>query len=108
MQKLVIDTNVFVSSLIQHGYPYLITTEIFSNRSIQLCISGEIIEEYFEVLNREKFTKFPDFITKAQGLLTNIGKKGTKYSPVIKVSLIKDVETISSLNLLKPATPTFS
>jgi uncharacterized protein len=52
MQRLVIDTNVFVSSLIQRGYPYLITRELFSNNDIQLCVSDEILEEYYDVLNR--------------------------------------------------------
>ena len=39
------------------------------------CISDEVFEEYYDDLNREKFTKYPDFITKAQRLLANIEKK---------------------------------
>ena len=99
MQKLAIDTNVFVSSLIQRSYPYLITTELFSNNRIQLCISDEIFEEYVEVLNREKFTRFPEFIVKAQALLTSIRRKANKYSPVSKVTLIKDVADNKFLEL---------
>lgn len=78
MQRLVIDTNVFISSLIQRSYPYLITRELFSDNSLQLCISNEVFEEYVDVLNREKFTRFQDFTLKAQTLLTKIEKKANK------------------------------
>lgn len=99
MQKLVIDTNVFISSLIQHSYPYLITTELFSNNDIQLCISDEVFEEYYDVLHREKFEKFADFTTKAQTLLTNVSRKATKYSPASRVNLIKDAKDNMFLEL---------
>lgn len=45
MQKIIIDSNVFVSALIQHSYPYHIVTEIFSNNKIELCISDKVFEE---------------------------------------------------------------
>lgn len=99
MRKLVIDTNVFVSSLIQCGYPYLITRELFSNNDIQLCISDEILEEYYDVLNREKFTRFTGFTAKAQVLLANIKKKATKFFPDIKIDLIKDLDDNKFLEL---------
>ena len=99
MQRLVIDTNVFVSSLIQRGYSYLITKDLFSNSELQLCVSDEILEEYYDVLNRKRFTKFQDFTTKAQLLLTNIKKKATKFFPDIKVDLIKDLDDNKFLEL---------
>jgi len=49
MQKIVIDTNVFVSALIQRGYPFYIINELFFENKIKLCISDELLEEYFEV-----------------------------------------------------------
>ena len=99
MQRLVVDTNVFVSSLIQRSYPYLITTELFSNNNLQLCISDDVFEEYVDVLSREKFSRFPDFILKAQTLLTRIEKKAVKYSPAHKVTMIKDVDDNKFLEL---------
>lgn len=41
MQKVVLDTNVLVSSLIQHGYPYFIVYEL--------------VGEYYEVLTAASF-----------------------------------------------------
>ena len=55
MQKIVIDTNVIVSSLIQRGYPNLIIKDLFIEQKFQLCISDELLAEYYEVLARPKF-----------------------------------------------------
>jgi predicted nucleic acid-binding protein len=47
MQKVIIDTNVFVSSLIQHNYPFFVVDCIFKERnSIELCISEQLQNEY--------------------------------------------------------------
>ena len=99
MQRLIIDTNVFVSSIIQRSYPYLISKELFSNNLLQMCISSEVFEEYYDVLNREKFSKFPDFINKAQSLLVNISNKAVKFTPIIRVSLIRDIDDNKFLEL---------
>ncbi|HLR38562.1 MAG TPA: putative toxin-antitoxin system toxin component, PIN family [Chitinophagaceae bacterium] len=48
MKKIIIDTNVLVSSLIQKGYPSQILMELFSNDAIELCTSHEVLKEYFE------------------------------------------------------------
>ena len=84
MQKIVIDTNVLVSALIQRSYPFLIIDELFFDSKITLCISDELLEEYYDVLNRDKFAKYPDFVTKAEQLLVEIEEKSTIYTPEIK------------------------
>ena len=50
MNKVVIDTNIFISSFFG-GLPRKVIDE-WKNGKIQLCLSQEIIEEYLEVLNR--------------------------------------------------------
>lgn len=50
MIRVVIDTNVFVSSFFG-GIPRKII-DLWKNGSIVLCLSQEIIEEYLAVLNR--------------------------------------------------------
>ena len=69
MQKIVIDTNVLVSSLIQRSYPYSIVNELFIDDKIELCVSGELMAEYYEVLRREKFARFHDFFIRAEALI---------------------------------------
>ena len=55
MQKLVIDTNVMVSSLIQRGFPYKIVNELFIEGKVMLCVSEKLMAEYYEVFRRPKF-----------------------------------------------------
>ena len=89
MQKIVLDTNVLVSSLIQKNYPNFIINE-FIEHKFQLCISEELMAEYYEVLSRPKFSKFQDFFLRAEILLTEIETRASKYVPLIKLQLILD------------------
>jgi putative PIN family toxin of toxin-antitoxin system len=99
MQKIVIDTNVFVSSIIQRGYPYLIVNELFIEGKISLCISDEILQEYYDVLKRRKFEKYPDFVNKAETLLADIESKSTKFLPSKKLTIISDKDDNKFLEL---------
>jgi uncharacterized protein len=99
MQKIVIDTNVFVSALIQRSYPYHIIYDLFVDDRIQLCVSDELITEYLEVLSRKKFSKFPDFFIKAQAILAAIELKSVKYYPTIKLDIISDKDDNMILEL---------
>jgi putative PIN family toxin of toxin-antitoxin system len=99
MQKIVIDTNVIVSALIQRSYPYRIVNDLFLENKFQLCISDELMAEYYEVLSRPKFAKFHDFFTRAEVLLVNIEMKSIKYVPTIKLDLISDADDNMILEL---------
>jgi putative PIN family toxin of toxin-antitoxin system len=90
MQKIVIDTNVMVSALIQRSYPYHIIYDLFIDNKFQLCVSDELLSEYYEVLSREKFSKFQDFFLRAEALLVDIESKSVKYFPTIELTLISD------------------
>ncbi|WP_158859341.1 putative toxin-antitoxin system toxin component, PIN family [Lunatibacter salilacus] len=99
MQKNVIDTNVIVSSLIQRNYPYKIIYELFTHNKFMLCVSEELMSEYYEVLSRPKFAKFPDFFGKAENLLADIETKATKFVPSLKFDLISDKDDNMILEL---------
>jgi putative PIN family toxin of toxin-antitoxin system len=107
MQKIVVDTNVLVSALIQRSYPYHIVQELFSNDYIQLCLSDELFAEYYNVLNRKKFSKFPDFISNAQALLIDIEKRATKYYPTIRLKIISDSDDNKLLELAETCNANF-
>jgi putative PIN family toxin of toxin-antitoxin system len=49
--KVVVDTNVFVSSFLGTGNPRKII-DLWKQGEITLCLSTEIVEEYVEVLGR--------------------------------------------------------
>jgi len=99
MQKIVIDTNVIVSSIIQQGFSYKIVNELFIEDKIQLCVSDELMAEYYEVLSRPKFAKFHDFFTRAEALLVDIEDKATKFVPTITLDLISDADDNMILEL---------
>ncbi len=91
MVKVIVDTNVFVSSLIQHNYPFLVVDYIFKERKvIEHCISDELQNEYAEVLNRIRFFRYTDYDIKSKILLSNITNFGSKFSPTIKINLSQD------------------
>lgn len=90
MQKVVIDTNVIVSSLIQRNYPYLIVFDLFIEERIEICVSEDLMKEYYEVLKRPKFSKFQDFFARAESLLVDIVTKASLFVPTNKIDLISD------------------
>jgi putative PIN family toxin of toxin-antitoxin system len=92
MHNIIIDTNVFVSSLIQKSYPYRIVYELLIEDKIQLCISEKLLYEYYEVLHRPKFSIYKDFLIRAETLLTAITLKSKKFIPIIKLNIISDVK----------------
>ena len=55
MRKVVLDTNVLVSALwSKQGSPNSVVEKLFKNE-IELYYTDDIVEEYDEVLRREKF-----------------------------------------------------
>ena len=73
MQKIILDTNVIISSLIQKNYPYLIVDHCIDGNAI-ICVSNPILQEYIEVLGRPKFAKFTDFKTNADFLIVRLSE----------------------------------
>ncbi len=107
MQKIVVDTNILVSALVQRGYPYYIVTALFSNNDIELCISDELLQEYYDVLKRKRFSKYPDFVAKSQALLADIQKIAVKYSPSVKLNIISDIDDNKLLELAETCNANF-
>lgn len=89
MQRLILDTNIVVSSLIQKSFPYLVVDYCLNNNAL-ICLSNPILKEYFEVLNRPKFDRFPDFKTNVQFVLTRLQTYCEFFEPSKKLSLIAD------------------
>jgi uncharacterized protein len=100
MQKIILDTNVIVSSLIQKSYPYLIVEHCIDVNAI-ICISNAILEEYLEVLGRPKFSKFPDFKTNADFLIARLSEISETYEPKDKLDIIEDEPDNRILELAK-------
>ncbi|HVS94351.1 MAG TPA: putative toxin-antitoxin system toxin component, PIN family [Mucilaginibacter sp.] len=99
MQKVILDTNVVVSALIQKSFPYLIVYNLYIERKIQLCLSEELMTEYYEVLKRDKFSRFPDFTAMANLVLKDIHEHALFFKPEHKLQIIKDIDDNMLLEL---------
>jgi uncharacterized protein len=99
MQKVILDTNVLISALIQKNYPFLIVSEIIFEKKAILCLSEELLQEYFDVLSRPKFSRYPDFEAAGQSLLGAISDSGTSFNPKKKINLLKDQDDNKILEL---------
>jgi putative PIN family toxin of toxin-antitoxin system len=99
MQKIIIDTNVIVSSLIQKSYPHRIIYDLFIEDKIRLCISPFLLAEYSNVLERPKFAQFNEFAARAKTVLANIEIKAVSYQPRITLNIISDKDDNKILEL---------
>ena len=107
MQKVILDTNVVVSALIQKSFPFLILQDLYLERKIELCISEKLMIEYLEVLNREKFNRFPDFKAKAEIILVDVVNNATFFKPKKKVKKLRDIDDNMILELAAEAKADF-
>jgi len=107
MLKVVIDTNVLVSALIQKSYPFLIIDQLFIENKFLLYTSNEILAEYYEVLSRKKFSKYSEFKFRAETLLADIEAKALNITTNITIKLIKDVDDNKFLELAETCNADF-
>jgi len=90
MQNIVIDTNIIVSAFISpKGNAERVLESVLPSKSIMICYNEAIINEYIEVLGRDKFKRF------------GFDLKREKIDSVIK----KIVETGSIVNATKSKIP---
>ncbi len=90
MQRIIIDTNVLISALIQKSYPNFILYHCVLGNRFEVCISDVLLEEYLEVINRPKFSKYPDFLIKAELVISQIESLASKYYPRDRFETIAD------------------
>lgn len=63
--------------------------------------------EYFDVLSRPKFARFPDFTNRAENVLTEIGLKAELYKPNFKLDVISDQDDNRILELAEECNADF-
>lgn len=90
MQRVIVDTNVLVSSLIQKSYPYQIIYDLLIEEKFVMCVSDPLVQEYHDVLSRPKFVRFPDFSERSKSLLADIHAKAKSFSPSVQLDIIVD------------------
>jgi len=90
MQKVILDTNVVVSALIQKSYPHYIVFDYVLNEQLQLCLSEALLNEYSDVLSRPKFSNISNFVNNATIVLNRFIKIASFFEPTTQVNIITD------------------
>jgi uncharacterized protein len=89
--NVVIDTNVFISSIIgQVGFSRKIFDEIILTGDVQICLSQEVLEEYEEVAARPRFQKYKGFVETALELIKAIKSIAIWFEPKEKIDILPD------------------
>jgi putative PIN family toxin of toxin-antitoxin system len=91
MIRIVLDTNVFISALLQpNGLPAHILTVALGGERVRLCISAEIYSEYEEVIRRPRFRRSEPEIADA---LRAVREQGLWFKPLQEVRACSDPTT---------------
>jgi putative PIN family toxin of toxin-antitoxin system len=87
MIRVVLDTNIFVSALLQPLGPPAQVFLLAIGGSIQLCMSGNVYAEYEEVIRRPRLRRDEDVITAA---LQTIRERSLWFRPADAVRACAD------------------
>ncbi len=87
MIRVVLDTNIIVSALLQPLGPPARILALVIGGSIQLCVSGSVYAEYEEVISRPRFQRAEDIIA---GTLQDIRDTGFWVRPTDAVRACSD------------------
>lgn len=87
MIRVVLDTNIIVSALLQPLGPSARIFLMALSDLIQLCMSGSVYAEYEEVISRPRFKRSPEIIA---GALQAIRGKGSWVRPAEKLRICLD------------------
>lgn len=103
MLKIVLDTNIVVSALIGDSHPAEILRDIVFENKVVVAISQEVCEEYFAVINREKFRRYENFVVNVQIVLQRLVDLAVNYSPIEKFHTLRDQSDNKFLDLAAAA-----
>jgi uncharacterized protein len=88
MTRVVIDTNVFVSALLQpQGPPAQVLMVALARQNVRLCVSADIYAEYEEVIRRPRFLRTEDEISAA---LRTIREDALWVKPSLRITACSD------------------
>ncbi|MBS1681014.1 MAG: putative toxin-antitoxin system toxin component, PIN family [Bacteroidetes bacterium] len=99
MQKLIIDTNVLVSSLLGKSYPHKIVFDVILNGKVIFFTSQDILREYSGVLSRKKFQVHTYFSEEVKGLLESIEELSISIVPRTSHKILHDPSDNKFLDL---------
>jgi putative PIN family toxin of toxin-antitoxin system len=88
MLKIVVDTNILVSSFLKSNSQPALIISLIIQKELQLCLSPDIFNEYQEVLRYGKFKHLDRELVKS--LLNQLQKNALWVIPNVSVNIIKN------------------
>jgi putative PIN family toxin of toxin-antitoxin system len=87
MIRVVLDTNVIVSALLQPLGPPAAVFLLAAGGAVQLCVSGDVYAEYEEVIRRPRLARAEEVIA---ATLQTIREKGLWVKPTERIEACSD------------------
>jgi uncharacterized protein len=100
MIRVVLDTNIIVSALLQPLGPSAQIFMMALGGLLQLCVSGSVYAEYEEVISRPRFKRSPEIIA---GALQAIREKALWVRPTEKLRVCLDPDDDAFLECAQAA-----
>lgn len=98
MDRVVVDTNVIISALIGKGNPRKVLDIIFSDK-VTFCVSALVLAEYENVLQRPKFSRYPNFALYASSTLKSLHGIAELVEPQTTIRVCSDPDDDKFLEL---------
>ena len=100
MIRVVIDTNIVVSALVQpSGLPAQVFVLAHSGSIIQMCVSGSVYAEYEEVISRPRFQRDQETI---EATLRALREQAFWVKPTEAIRACSDLMTTCFSNTPNP------
>ena len=87
MIRVVVDTNILVSALLQPESPPAAALMLALSGEVQLCVSDAVFAEYDEVIRRPHLKRSPDII---ENTLQSVRRLGHWVKPGVRVAACVD------------------
>ena len=104
MIRVVLDTNIIVSALLQPLGPSAQILLLALDGPIQLCVSGVVYAEYEEVISRPRLKRSPEVIA---GALQAIRENALWFRPTEKIAVCPDPDDNAFLECALAATANY-
>ena len=89
--KIVLDTNVLVSAILNPGGPPGDILNLIINDEIMICYDDRILNEYESVLKRDKFQFDPENVSDLLSHFEHIGERTAAIPLNIKINDLDDL-----------------
>lgn len=98
-QKIVVDTNIVISSLLGKSYPYYIVYDLILRDKVDLYLSRSILIEYQRTIKYNKFQGIARFNERSTQLVDDLKSIAISRNPQFVLEILSDKDDNKFLEL---------